>query len=192
MSFLGFSKKKEKEKGAQEPLPEKQTFSDLMRGLQYSVNAAQQVLERHHLYLLGKYIDKLGRPKTQRIRLNDSKVVDIPLLAYMNQGALGIDELELEFSAKVDASTVKQMRENAAGKQETPFDIERSCFEMNFTPSEREGDVMHVKIKFKNRDVPEGVARLTDELNKEIYPKPAVGESDVLTVPDPSEEASSK
>ena len=102
MSFLGFSKKKEKEKGAQEPLPETQTVSDLMRGLQYSVNAAQQVLERHHLYLLGKYIDNLGRPKTQRIRLNDSKVVDIPRLAYMNQCALGIDELELAFSAKVE------------------------------------------------------------------------------------------
>lgn len=169
--MFGFGKKTSQN---QTPSPDgetqRQTFSDLMRGLQYSVNAAQQVLERHHLYLLQKYI-KDGVPMTQRVRLNESKVVDIPLLAYMNQGALGIDEIELDFSAKIDASAVKKMREAPAGNQETAFSIDRSCFEMNFVPSEREGDVMHVKIKFKNRDVPEGVARLTDELNKEIYPK---------------------
>lgn len=176
--MFGFNKKaKEDNKSSRKPPAQKQTFSDLMRGLQYSVNAAQQVLERHHLYLLGKYIDKLGRPKIQRIRLNDSKIVDIPLLAYMNQGALGIDEIELEFSAKINASAVKQMSEKGAGNSENDFEIDRSCFEMNFTPSEREGDVMHVKIKFKNRDVPEGVARLTDELNKEIYPKDVPAEN---------------
>lgn len=142
-----------------------------MRGLQYSVNAAQQVLERHHLYLLGKYIDENGAPKTQRIRLNEKKVVDVPLLAYMNQGALGIDELEIEFSAKIDASLVKPMEEKGAGTAEKDFSIDRSCFEVNFSPSSRDGDVMRVRIKFKNRDVPEGVARVTDELNKEIYPR---------------------
>lgn len=150
---------------------QRQTFSDLMRGLQYSVNAAQQVLERHHLYLLGKYTDGNGAPKIQRLRLNEKKFVDVPLLACMNQGALGIDELEIEFSAKIDASLVKPMAEKGAGTAEKDFSIDRSCFEMNFSPSSREGDVMHVRIRFKNRDVPEGVARITDELNKEIYPR---------------------
>lgn len=168
--MFGFNKKKDKTSAPLETHSERQTFSDLMRGLQYSVNAAQQVLERHHLYLLQKYI-KDGVPMTQRVRLNDQKIVDIPLLAYMNQGALGIDEIELDFAAKIDASTVKRMNEPPAASQEKEFFVERSCFEMNFTPSEREGDVMRVKIKFKNRELPEGVARLIDELNKEIYPK---------------------
>ena len=186
--MFGFSKNKNDKKAADAPASEsRQTFSDLMRGLQYSVNAAQQVLERHHLYLLGKYI-RNGVPMTQRIRLNDRKVVDIPLLAYMNQGALGIDEIELEFRAKIDASSVKKMREKGAGTQERDFNIDRSCFEMNFTPSEREGDAMRVRIRFKNRDVPEGVARLTDELNKEIYPKD-VPAAELPAPPEPETDA---
>lgn len=153
--MFGFLKKKEEE--------ESQTFSDLIRGLQYSVNTAQQALEKHHLYLLSRFTDEDGNIQTKRVTLPNGDVVDIPIMSFMNMGALAIDELELEFDTKVD---------HAATKEYSSSGYTRSYFDIDVTSSTRntKGN-MHVKIKFKNKDIPESVARLTDELNKFMSPK---------------------
>lgn len=142
-----------------------QTFSDLIRGLQYSVNTAQQVLENHHLYLLSRFTDKDGNITTKKITLPNGNTIDIPILSFMNMGALMIDELELDFNTKIDQSTMKHYDHE---------EYTRSSFDVDVAVSSRESNgLMHVKMKFKNRELPEAVSRLNDELNKFMNPKEA-------------------
>jgi len=44
---------------------EKQTFSGLIRGLQYSVNAAMDMLEARNLELLSRYFTEEGHPRVR-------------------------------------------------------------------------------------------------------------------------------
>lgn len=145
---------------------ENQTFSDIVRGMQYAVNTAHEMLERYHIAILNKYFDESGRPETKEIYVGDDKKMDIPLIALINQGSLSIDEMEISFQAKIDHVLVKSAK-STDGKN---IDIDRTTFEMNFTPSKREGDTVDVRIKFKANLPPEGVARIVDEYNKIIEP----------------------
>ena len=46
---------------------EKQTFSGFIRGLQYSVNAAMDMLEARNLELLSRYFTEEGHPRVRRL-----------------------------------------------------------------------------------------------------------------------------
>ena len=74
-----------------------------------------------------------------------------------------IDELELDFNTKIDQSTMKCY---------APENYTRSSFDVDVAISSRESNgLMHVKMKFKNRELPEAVSRLNDELNKMMTPR---------------------
>lgn len=142
---------------------QKQTFSDIIRGMQYAVNTAHEMLETYHIDVLNKYFDENGFPKTKQIRIDAGKKIDVPLISLINQSSLAIDELEVEFKARINEVKLK---ETELEDTRNRIKLDRSAFEMNFTPSEREGDVVNIRIKFKSTQQPEGVARITDEFNK--------------------------
>ena len=85
------------------------TLSDIMRGMQHSVNTAQEILERHHIALLEKYFTLDGEPITQRIKINEEQHIDIPLVSIVNQSSLGIEELELDFTASINDVDLKSL-----------------------------------------------------------------------------------
>lgn len=144
-----------------------QTFADIIRGMQYAVNTAHEMLERHHITLLNKYFDCEGRPEKKELWLNTEQKIEVPIITLINQGALSIDEMEICFKSKIDGITVKSAPATGTGKD---IEIDRTTFEMNFTPSERDGNVVDVRIKFKSIQPPEGVSRIVDEYNKILEP----------------------
>lgn len=146
-----------------------QTFSDIMRGMQYSVNTAQQVLERHHLYLLNKYFDTNGFPQTKDFWITPTRKLNVPIISLINQNSLNINEMEIEFEAKINSVILKESNDNS-GKDRLNYELDRSSFDMNFTPSKRDGDTVKVKIKFKTGQLPEGVSRIVEEFDKLIAP----------------------
>lgn len=141
----------------------KHTLSDIMRGMQHSVNTAQEILEKHHIHLLNRYFKEDGHPITKKIRISEDKVLDVPLVSVINQSSLCIDEMEIEFSAKINSIEMKNLKEDDVV-------VDRSSFTMDFTPSERSSNVVAVKIKFKTVKQPEGVSRIVDEFDKRIHP----------------------
>lgn len=78
-----------------------------MRGMQYSVNTAQQMLERHHLYLLNKYFDGNGFPQTKDFRITPTRKLNIQVVSLINQNSLNINEMEIEFETKINSAEPK-------------------------------------------------------------------------------------
>ena len=145
---------------------EQQTFADIIRGMQYAVNTAHEMLERYHVALLNKYFDDEGHPETKAIWVND-KHMNVPLITLINQSSLSIEELEICFKAKIDGVILKSSKMPETGKD---IEIDRSAFEMNFAPSTRDGNTVDIRIKFKTTLQPEGVSRIVDEYNKLLEP----------------------
>lgn len=144
-----------------------QTFADIIRGMQYAVNTAHEMLERYHITLLNKYFDDNGHPQKKEIWLNSEKKIEVPIITLINQGSLSIDEMEICFKAKINGVAIKSTPSPDTGKD---INIDRSTFEMNFTPSTRDGNTVDVRIKFKSTNPPEGVSRIVDEYNKILEP----------------------
>ncbi len=141
----------------------KQTFSDIIRGMQYAVNTAQEILEQHHIQLLNKYFDNNGIPITKQIKISNDKILDVPLISVINQNSLSIDEMEIEFNVRINSVELKEL-------EDEKNNIERSSFTVDFTPNENSDNKVLVKIKFKTKEKPEGVSRIVDEFDKKIYP----------------------
>lgn len=144
-----------------------QTFADIIRGMQYAVNTAHEMLERYHITLLNKYFDEKGRPEKKEIWLGEDRKIEVPIITLINQGSLSIEEMEICFKAKIDGVSVKSSQALETGKD---INIDRTTFNMNFTPSTRDGNTVDVRIKFKSTQPPEGVSRIVDEYNKILEP----------------------
>ncbi len=153
---------------------EKITLSDIMRGMQHSVNTAQEILERHHIRILDKYFDSDGSPKMKTIKINNEQSIHIPLFSIINQSSLAIEELELEFTASVNNVDLKSLkRENTdimMGSGRDPEKIDRTSFSMDFQSTGKKENQISVRIKFKTTTQPEGVSRIINEFDKHIQP----------------------
>ena len=142
----------------------KHTLSDMMRGMQHSVNTAQEILENHHIQLLNRYFTQDGYPVSKKINLGDGKILDVPLISLVNQNSLSIDEMEIDFKAEVNEIELKNIKDENT-------DIDRTSFTMDFTPNERDDNSISIKIKFKTKVQPEGISRIVDEFDKKIQPQ---------------------
>lgn len=157
---MGFWTKKDKQ--------QTKTFSDIIRGLQYSVNTAQQILERHHLYLFKKYFDENGVPVMRQFQLSPTRRLNVPEISLIGQHALAIDEMEIEFNARITALETKSDKEDEADKSTSWID--RACFDVDFSATSNSDNLLKVKIKFKAVNQPEGVSRVIDEYDKLVSP----------------------
>ena len=78
-----------------------QTLSDLIRGLQHSVNAAMEMIETRNIELLGRYFTEEGVPLKKRIWVDDKTAVDVPLISIVNPSTVNIKEVEMDFHVNV-------------------------------------------------------------------------------------------
>ncbi|QQO10141.1 DUF2589 domain-containing protein [Breznakiella homolactica] len=157
-----------------------QTFSDIIRGMQYAVNTAQETLQDHQFRLMEQYFDSDGNPHMMYIILPDGRRVDFPKIALIPQCLLGIEELEMSFSVAVARAEVKTFVNKA--EEVLPPETSRSSFLVAFarrkpspepeknsskgkTEEPADTDTIEVKIKFKSIPLPEGASRIQDMLN---------------------------
>lgn len=153
---------------------ETQTFADLIRGLQHSVNAALEMLESRNIELLGRYFTEKGIPLSKRLSIDDQTSVDIPLISIVNPVAINIKEVEMEFDVQINSAELKKKTPQAGfstGNKEEHFTngLERSSLEVSFG-GKKNSSTMNVKIKFESHPIPEGLSRIIDEYNKTILP----------------------
>ncbi len=113
-----------------------QTISDIIRGMQYAVNTAQDTLQKQQFRMLEQYFDtETGEPEMRFITLPGGRRVYIPLITLIPANMLAIDELEMDFSVRIASTNVKSYTDKlrtAAGKtiEETS---ERSSFNVFFS-----------------------------------------------------------
>lgn len=149
-----------------------QALSDLIRGLQHSVNAAMEMIETRNIELLGRYFTEDGVPLRKRIWVDKKSAVDVPLISIVNPSTVNIKEVEMDFYVNVLDVDLKQKEAQAGfkkGDEDINFDnrLRRSKLEVSFDGKNNQSR-MHVKIKFEAAPIPEGLSRIVDEYNKTI------------------------
>jgi hypothetical protein len=99
-----------------------QTFSDVIRGMQYAVNTAQEYLQQYQFELLTKYFEfedggagkgKIGKPRMLDILLPSNRRVAVPKISIIPQSMLAIEELDMSFSVAIAHTEVKPFEEAA-------------------------------------------------------------------------------
>lgn len=151
-----------------------QTLSDLVRGLQHSVNTAMEMVETRNIELLGRYFSPDGKPIAKRLNINDQTAVDVPLISIVNPSTINVKEVEMDFSVQIVSSELRRKQSQGgfqAGNTNTHFNnrLRRSNLEISFDGS-KDTSRMEVRIKFEAKPIPEGLARIIDEYDKTIMP----------------------
>jgi len=152
-----------------------QAFSDLIRGLQHSVNAAMEMLEARNLELLSRYFTEDGHPCVRRLMLDDNSTIDVPVISIVNPSAMNLKEIEMEFSVKVNSVELQEkLPQRGFIANETNGDLsismERSNLQISFTEITDQNNTMKVKIKFESAQLADGMSRMIKEFDKTISP----------------------
>lgn len=152
--------------GQQEPSESMEhTLSDLVRGMQYCVNSASEIVERQHLASMEQYFDAEGRPIMYPIQLPDGGSMKLPLFALMNHSALRLDEMKVSMAVAVSGLSIKNADAFNGSTQEV-YQVERASFRVRMGDSckQKSGNSVQLEMTFKSGDPPEAVARIVDRL----------------------------
>lgn len=141
------------------------SFSDIIRGLQQAVSGAHEMLQARQVQSLMKFWQTNdGKPLTQKVQVGD-KEMEVPLFALVSQSNMEMDEVNISFKAKVGDVAMHSITDKLHNNQTLSHaDLQ---VEMDGIRAD-DDDVMQINIRFKVKETPEGVARLTDEYNKLI------------------------
>ena len=90
------------------------SFSDIMNGLQYAVNCAQDTLQNHQIQNLtrlfeGTNANNANTFQSKKIMVGD-KTIDIPLIALISHHYLAMDNVQIKFKAKVGKRGITDSR----------------------------------------------------------------------------------
>lgn len=143
----------------------KYAFSDILRGLQYAINSAQDMLQAQQVQGLMRFWSTHdGKPVTQKVLVGEREM-EVPLMTLVPHSHLEMDDVEIKFKTRVGDIASHSETDRLRGNQPlTHADLQMEMDGIKAT----DDDVMEVTIRFKAREMPEGVARLTDEYNKQI------------------------
>ena len=144
----------------------KTTFSlaDILKGLQQAVSSSVGMLQAQQVNNLSRFWMKDGRPVTQKIQVG-RREMEVPLFTLVPHSNLEMEDLEIKFKARIGDVVAEQIDNALDGSPlVTHADLQMSLG-AGRTNAE---DVMEITVRFKMKDTPEGVARLTDEYNKQI------------------------
>lgn len=97
-----------------------QTFAALIRGLEHSVNSALDMLESRNVEMLTRFFSEDGQPLTRRIQIDNETAIDVPIISLIPPQALGIKEVEMDFTVQVNNAPVKGERIKRVSESEKP------------------------------------------------------------------------
>ena len=147
----------------------RQTLTDIAKGIQYTVNAAQDVVEKFYIGLLDRYFDDDNNPINMAVNLSDETTVDVPLITLVTPTGLELDELEVDMSLRVDGVSTKKEITKAGDE------VERASFDISFSgggkANAKNPNFIEMKMKFKKADAPEGIQRIIESFSNNVIPK---------------------
>ena len=144
------------------------SFSDIMNGLQYAVNCAQDTLQNHQIQNLtrlfeGTNANNANTFQSKKIMVGD-KTIDVPLIALISHHYLAMDNVQIKFKAKV-GSVESQIPENNL-LLSSPHRANLQMQMSNIKPDT--DDIMEVCVNFKVQETPESISRIIDDFVKNI------------------------
>lgn len=143
----------------------KYALSDILKGIQYAINSAQDMLHAQQVQNLLKFWQKEdGSPITQKVLIG-KRELEVPLMSLVSHTHLEMDDVEIKFKAKIGDVESQSISNRLRDNEE--LSLADLKMEVDGIKS-KDDDVMEITIRFKAKETPEGVARLTDEYNKQI------------------------
>ena len=141
-------------------------LDDIFQSIYSSVVEAQNTIEQHYLgEITEDYFEEDGTPKMVVVKLpsQDGKLqeVHIPAITLVPHSGIAIDEVSVEMKVKLSSGEndkkSKGQKQGQLRKIITDF-------------SNREGgkELATIRVKFKGKEPPEGLARIKDNLIKFI------------------------
>ena len=134
------------------------SLDKLVQAIYNSVAYAQRKVETEHLArVMSTYFDDEGNAKTFKINLpgnnGDLTEMHVPLITLANNSHLAIDELEMELAVHL-------------GEFEDELSQDNNKLSARITGSRAQDNLTKIKIKMKGENVPEGLAKVNDQLIK--------------------------
>lgn len=143
----------------------KYALSDILKGLHQAVNSAQEMLQAQQVQNLARFWQTNdGSPVSQKVKIGDREM-EVPLMALVSHSHLEMDDVEIKFKARIGEVASHSLANRLdCNNALTHSDLQMELEGIKAT----DDDVMEITIRFKSKETPEGVARLTDEYNKMI------------------------
>ena len=146
-----------------------QTLTDIARGIQYTVNAAQNLVEKFYIGLLDRYFDDDRNPITMSLNVSEDASVDVPLITLVTPTGLELDELEVDMRLRVDGVSTKKVITKSGDE------VDRASFDISFSGANKNGirnpNFIEMRMKFKNTDAPEGIQRIIESFSSNVIAK---------------------
>lgn len=139
------------------------TLSDIVRGIQFCVNSSIDIIERHFITQVDKYLDENNKALTKTIKLNDKYAVDVPLFCLSNHNSLNLDEMEVRMKVNLKDFDIKEIDDFS--NSEEPQSITRSSFRVDSNNCNKNDlNSIDICMKFKTGETPEAISRISERL----------------------------
>ena len=153
----------------------KLNIEELVGALLEAAMVAKRIAETQHIDNLTNYFDQDGTPKLVNFKVK-GKDLEVPLFILADHSSIGLDELDIEFSARLIVGTNKpsDLKRELLGifrrkKKEDLHNIKG--IEVDTGKNEDGSGMAKITIKFKSDTKPEMVSRLLDTYIQSIEHK---------------------
>ncbi len=167
MSFIKWSKSKKRFN------ENAMTLSDVVRGIQYCVNSCIEIVERHYLNTIQKFITEEDGIETKRVYLDQGHYMDVPLICLTDHNALEIDKMKVKMKVNIRDMDLKQaIMEPEGGRKEDgeAYALSRTTMLVDVCNVSHEDDNtnMEIEMTFKASNPPESLSRMLEILNNSL------------------------
>jgi len=141
-------------------------IEELVGGLLEAAMVAQGISERQHINAIRNYFNQDGTPKIHTFIIGD-KVLDVPLYILADHSSIGLDELDIEFEARLifgeDETNVSDLKRSLLGLfKKQGYEHNIKGIEVDSGKNSDRSGMAKIKVKFKADEKPEAVSRLVD------------------------------
>ena len=141
-------------------------IEELVSGLLEAAIVAKQISERQHINALSNYFDDKGQPITTDVQVGDKKIT-IPYYSIADHSSIGLDEMEIEFDARLGFDTRKgpsALKKSLLGKFKGSKKYKHLVKNIEVDHAHNPNNIAcaKIKVKFKKDETPEAVSRLVD------------------------------
>jgi hypothetical protein len=140
-------------------------IEELVGGLLEAAMVAQGISERQHINAIRNYFNQDGTPKFHTFIIGD-KSLDVPLYILADHSSIGLDELDIEFEARLifgeDETNVSDLKRSLLGLFKKGYEHNIKGIEVDSGKNTDRSGMSRIKVKFKADEKPEAVSRLVD------------------------------
>jgi hypothetical protein len=141
-------------------------IEELVGGLLEAAMVAQGISERQHINSLRNYFSDDGSPIMQNFKVGE-KDLAVPLYILADHSSIGLDELDIEFEARLifgdNTREVSNLKKSLLGLfKKKGYKHNINGIEVDSGKNTDSSGLAKIKVKFKADTKPEAVSRLID------------------------------